>query len=731
MALWLPNRIMLVTVLGCLAASALVLWLVLSQPWLGIRIEAKPGDDALQIVAVHPDGPGRALTASSPLTAIGFGATGQRITLQTSDLIEEPDLFDTYEQVRQFMERQSALAAVLRGKQVALQSGDVSVVTPSTRPLGDLPAAFWVQLVTGIGCLLIGGWVLALRPADVAARLFALAGLMIMLSAFAAAVYSSRELAIDGGLFRVLSAFNHIGALGFGMAMIMLFLCYPKRLVPLRALWVVVAITVVWQAADILRLPPSQAIGSQLPTLLYMLTIVVLIGVQWFANRGDPRARGALRWLGLSVIVGAGAFVLLIIAPILAESAPVMQQGYAFGFFLIIYAGLALGVARYRLFDLDEWAFRIMFYAIGVAALLAIDAVLLLILHFQRDISLSIALLSVAFIYLPLRDMFWRRLVTRTPVENHELFRSIVDISFATSPQERSDRWRELLQRLFDPLMIQPLDAPINDVRMQNEGLELLLPVIADTPALLLRYPWNGRRLFSTAHLQLARELVRLMRYTEENRTAYERGSIEERRRIARDLHDDVGARLLSGLYKTEIADTQRVLREALADIRTIVGGLSAGHRPLGQIIAALRHETGERLAAVGVELRWSLAATDESQSLLDYRVYRNLISAHREIVSNVIRHAQAKNVDVSIEQVDGCIRATISDDGIGFSANDEENHPRGSGLRGMSRRLADLDGSLTIRPVTSGTSVEIRIPLNPVETSTSVTEAAGSARPA
>ncbi|MEZ5764031.1 MAG: hypothetical protein R3D69_07075 [Xanthobacteraceae bacterium] len=69
----------------------------------------------------------------------------------------------------------------------------------------------------------------------------------------------------------------------------------------------------------------------QLPTLLAMLSIVGIVACNRFVNRGDPRARAALGWLGLSVIVGAGAFVSLIIAPILFDPVPPLHQGYAFG----------------------------------------------------------------------------------------------------------------------------------------------------------------------------------------------------------------------------------------------------------------------------------------------------------------------------------------------------------------------------------------------------------------
>jgi len=714
MALWLPNRIIQATLLLCVAIVSLTLWTALHQPWLGLSLNLSPETQAITLVGIHPAGPSRGIAAPARLAAVGS------VVLEPDDLVEEPDMFESYEQTIRFLRRQSAIANLLRQPDVSLRlaggaSGAadiVAVVKPASRPIGDLPAAFWVQLVTGVGTLLIGVFVLALRPADLATRLFALSGAMIALSALTAAVYSSRELAIDGSQFRILSALNHAGSLGFGMAMISLFLIYPRRLVPLPALWIVPAVFAPWLAADILRLAPTQTIGSQLPTLIEMLLIVAVVLVQWIVNRRDPRARAALAWLGLSVIVGAGAFVSLVIAPILIQSVPAIQQGYAFGFFLLIYAGLSLGVARYRLFDLSEWAFRIGFYTGGMLLLFAIDAALILLLQMQQATSLGVAILFVGFAYLPLRNTLWSRFVARQSLADHEIFRSVIDVSLANTAPERSARWRALLDKLFDPLAIEESGEAVSAVDVLDEGVELLLPPVADTSALAIRYPWQGRRLFSTPHQDLARELVRLLRYTEESRHAYERGSREERNRIARDLHDDVGARLLSGLYKTEIGDTHSVLRDAIADIRTIVSGLSVERPVLGDVIAALRHESGERLGAAGIDLHWPIAANDDSVTPLDYRIYRCFVSAHREAISNVIRHARARNVEIRVSEADGLLHITVADDGIGIDPVYAAGSPSGHGLRGIIQRVGDIGGNAGIRPQRTGTAVEITLPL-------------------
>ena len=719
MDFWLPSRILRVAVLICAAASLAVLLTVLRQPWLGLTLAGHQAGEGIRIVAVHPAGPSHGRIAPGRLVAIApASAPGQTVPLDALDVIEEPDVLDSYGAIRALFAKQTSLAGVLASGEVALhvvpEGGTAAVVTvaPGRRPVTSLPSAFWVQLVTGMGSLLIGAWVLAMRPRDLPTRFFALSGAMILISAFAAAVYSTRELALDGAVFRLLAALNGFGALGFGAAMICLFLIYPRRLAPTWVLWLVCAVMALWSLANIAHLPPNPQFGLQLPTALEMLGIVALIIAQRFAVRRDARGRAVLRWLGLSVIVGALPFILLIISPVLFDASPALQQGHAFGFFLLIYAGLALGVSRYRLFDLDEWAFRILFYAGGLLALVAADALLILLLQMQPAASLGLSLLLVGFLYLPLRGVLWERLVVRRGVESHELFETVVDIAFAASATERSRLWRALLARLFEPVEMTAMDEAPVAAGIRRDGLDLAIPAVADTPALALRYGWAGRRLFGTRDAKLAEQLVRMMRYSQESRSEFERGRSEERQRIARDLHDDVGARLLSGLHKREVDDVQNVLRDALADIRSIVGGLSAERLPLSQILAALRHETGERLEMAGIELSWRTDGEEDADPLLDYPVYRGLISLHRELVTNVIRHAGARSVEIALTLGENGLTMHVRDDGVGLPTQGDMEARAGTGLRGMTRRVAELGGTLGFEARDSGTGIAVKLPL-------------------
>jgi hypothetical protein len=396
-----PMRRLLAASALCALLSLLGLAAALSVPSLGLRFDVPTGNSKLvQAVDIDPAGPARDVMDSSTVRALR-SSDGARIELEAVDLIEESDFLSSYAEIERFFARQGELAQLLAQPALTLElelpSGErvAREITPRPRRVRDLPAAFWLQLAIGTAAFLVSAWVWALRHTEAAARWLALVGGSIFVFAGAAAIYSTRELALPSLAHRVLSALNHAGALTFGAAMIALFLTYPRPLVRARWLAGLFALVALWVVADIARLVPDPATGNQLPTLLEMLAILAAIAAQAFATRRDPRGRAALRWLGLSVVLGAGGFVALVIAPVLIGGIPPISQGAAFVLFLLIHVGVALGVARYRLFELDEWAFRLLFYLGALLALLGLDALLVLAFQLDPGPSLGLAVLAI------------------------------------------------------------------------------------------------------------------------------------------------------------------------------------------------------------------------------------------------------------------------------------------------------------------------------------------------
>lgn len=711
-----PNTLLLGVVSFCILVAVGSILGSSSPIWMGLGFRAQRETDLLVVKSVFPGGPGDRMDvrAGDQLLAIG-SAKDQPLGLRASDLKEENGE-QTQAGVRASMQNYERVAWAVKNGPLKLVLKDTlgqvrTVELPmQRRPLSSLPADFWANLSFGLLATLICGWVWALRPRELATQLFGLTGVSMLGFTTGWAVHSTVELAMHPSLLLLARYSNHIGAVAYGGAMIAFFLCYPKRLVRLPLHLLMPLAILLWCLIPLLPGNPARENSGQLFTVIEMALIIVAIGLQGWATRGDPAARAVTRWLGLSVIVGAGAFIGSVAVPASIGRPALIDPRFSLGFFLIIYVGMAIGLRRHKLFELDQWAFRILFYLGAGASLLVMDAIFVFMLRATPEFSLGAALLLVAFVYLPLRDAIWRRIVARSSLKEHEMFAAVAQVALTHQTEARASRWRDLQQQIFEPLEIRAVvDGAPERAVILADGVELVLPVAAGAPALSLRYPWRGRGLFGATHLALAEQLATLLRQLEAGRDAYGRGVLEERLRIARDLHDDVGARLLSGLHRQDLNQTHEAMRGAIFDLRTIVSGLSGKELVLSNVLADLRHETAERLEAAGLALEWPPSHLDGPDILASYRVYKNLTSACREIVSNAIRHAHASSVMVSVSYTTERLEMSIGDDGVGLR---REPGGRRSGLANLERRISDLGGEISFPQVERGTLIRLSLPL-------------------
>jgi two-component system, NarL family, sensor histidine kinase UhpB len=168
----------------------------------------------------------------------------------------------------------------------------------------------------------------------------------------------------------------------------------------------------------------------------------------------------------------------------------------------------------------------------------------------------------------------------------------------------------------------------------------------------------------------------------------------QERQRIAADLHDDLGAKLLT-MAQTSTRDTgertAQMARQALDEMRLSVRGMTAEPSLAHEVLADWRAETMQRLDSAGIEATWT---SDEPSAdlVLPARLQVQLTRVLREAVSNVIRHSQAKRCELELQFVDNAVELRIADDGRGL-AHVQADNP-GHGLMNIERRARKLGGS-------------------------------------
>lgn len=699
--------------------TALTMLVAMRNPHLGLLLELDA--DAGTVLVSGSSGPAAeaGIPSGSRMISIATAADPtDAILLEPLDLIDEPDTLD-YATYDRFVDRQGELNGMLSAGPVAVTVAEPgrdprSVVAQATawRPISALPFAFWYQIACAVIICVIGAWVQCLSPRDGKVRFFAFAGYGVALAVFSAAAYSTRELALSEPVFRSLTILNNIGAMSFGIGMIGLFARYPVDLKIARLTNGLIGLFVLWIFATHLRIFYDVGLGTvgYLGILCEMIAIIVLTGAQYVATRRDLPARRALTWLGVSVILGAGAFVLLVAVPLLVGLNVVLPQGYAFGFFVLIYLGVALGLTRYRLFELDRWAFSIFTYVLAAFLFAAIDFTLIGMLALTPAVSLGITAVLVGLLYLPVRNFLMARYLARKELDPLALYRASTEIALQTSGEARAERWRQALVDYFEPLHADtPEDVGQRPV-IGDDGATLVLPAYDWSPPLRLRHPKRGRALFGAPHLAVVEDFARLVAAAEEQRDAYDRGVKEERGRIGRDLHDSVGARLLSSLRATDDTDARQMVRNALGDIREIVGGLSDRRETLANIIAELRAETMERLDDGTVE--WPLSEADRSGLVLPYLVFRNFTSAHRELVTNVIKHAPGADIAVTTELLGDRLVHTVENTLPGTASHENRRAFSGNGLENIAARARQTGGQFDYQVTPKAFIATISLPV-------------------
>ena len=201
----------------------------------------------------------------------------------------------------------------------------------------------------------------------------------------------------------------------------------------------------------------------------------------------------------------------------------------------------------------------------------------------------------------------------------------------------------------------------------------------------------------------------------------------DERRRIARDLHDEFGSRL-SGIalqgeaatqagqisptaYSDIVAMTRRV-RGLIGTLDEVVWATNPANDSLANVVAYLSDYTEDFLSPTAIHCRLEVPATSELPAItLTAQTRHNLLLATKEALNNSIRHAGAQTTWLKIQIKSGWLVVEIADDGKGFDPT--ETRAGGNGLLNFTNRMELIHGTAEIQSQTGqGTTIRLKIPL-------------------
>ena len=186
----------------------------------------------------------------------------------------------------------------------------------------------------------------------------------------------------------------------------------------------------------------------------------------------------------------------------------------------------------------------------------------------------------------------------------------------------------------------------------------------------------------------------------------------KERKRIAADLHDDLGAKLLTIVHTSESERISTLAREALEEMRLSVRGLTGKPMRLADALADWRAETVSRLGQANIEADWR-GPPEEVDQLLPARGFVQTTRILREAVSNIIKHSGASHCKVRCSISEHEFGLLVQDNGKGIPMELDGKLDRGHGMSSMKHRAKQMQGQCLVESGPGyGTVIRLTLPL-------------------
>jgi signal transduction histidine kinase len=686
------DRVRKLLLLGLLGAALVALWLrmMASDPHLPLVLQTA-GDGSV-LLAASPDAAlqpaiGRTLQAL-------VLADGRRIAATAGLLWHSPRwVADDAERHDLLAQRVLLGQALLQPAVMAQFDGGLQLsLLPRPRGLAGLGPLAWALCILALALYLAAAVVVLAQPGP-AALLYMVLAVAQSLNLLLIGASRLPGLGVPGGLEWLDLGWRLAADLVAAAALVHVLLLYPRRHPRAHALgllaWMVAGACLAWLLLDM----PAHLWWWAQGVVLAAGGVAALLLRRHHGQSGQPLARQLQRL----VVAGTCTLLLFTLAMALAGNrgdVPYHLATFGSLAWMVFFASLLmLGpfLARSRRL-LRE--FSLLAGVSTVAASLTL--LFLAILGLQPVVALGLSLVVSLVVYLLARPWLLQQLAGSGQLSAERMFDSVYRAARALeqSPGQVAQQLGGLLREVFDPQELARSQRSASRVRVAADGSTLVVPVPhppgQPAGALVLRYAQQGRRLFTLADVQLCERLLDQLRRAEAYDRAVEHGRAEERARIAQDLHDDIGARLLTLMYKAQDDEIEEYIRHTLQDLKTLTRGLAAGNQRLSHAAAEWKADITQRLQAAGCSLHWSFSA-DRDITLTAVQ-WSGLTRVLRELVNNVISHARASQVEISLHLDRGRLVLVVSDDGIG---QQPQLWAHGLGLGGVRKRVKLLAGQV------------------------------------
>ena len=691
---WRRRALVLAALAGCVAVF-----------WLARWMAATPQVDAQWTAGSD----GRLVLQSSPLPALrshqgqavlALGAPGGQAMAVDALLLHHSPRWQVDDAARASqVQQQQRVAAWLAAGALRLRLADGTEIDVASGPRGyaSLGVLFWP--LAGLALVLyLFGVVVVLARAQLRNLLYLAAALCQGANLLFIAMETARGLGVppmpqhfDPTLRLALDACT-------GAAIVHAYALHPRRLPQARgialAAWSLATLGVLALAA----LQPAQLWWwSQGLCLALGMGALAVIG---HSHRSEPNPYAMV--MRRFSLIALATLVLVTAAVALASKLPEVAHGVAVGAAVAWYLFLASLLLLTPFLSRSRRLLREFAMLAGISTVAtSVDLLFVAVFSVGPFTSLAVAVFVALAVYAGARQYIVNHMLGNSMLTTERTFEHLYRAAreLQSHPRRYPAMLARLLGELFEPLEMRRVDRVPARARLVGGGSALVVPVRpaddAGKPptALALRFAQRGQRLFTQEDARLADRVVEQLRRAVAYDQAVERGRHEERVRIAQDLHDDIGARLLTLMYQAQTPEMEDYIRHTLKDLKTLTRGLAAAEHRLSHASAEWKSDLTHRLTAARVELDWS--CNHDRDLRMTVVQWSALTRVLRELVSNALYHGNATRIEVALHLEGPRLSLRVADDGQG---REPAAWSHGLGLGGVRKRVKLLGGQVSWR---------------------------------
>ena len=706
---------------ACLWAFTLVaLFQVFARmPYVGGVFEADIPGHAMVLTSMK---------AGDPLAQSGI-QIGQRITeIESASGARQPltgreailgrHQTHTFAQYNETLDVKAQTYAMLEEGKFTLvgpNGAQFEVIEQRDPPLTNMDFAIFLKMLLALAVIMVavGIWVFA--TPSFAVRMLALSGLGLATNMICGAFLELTEITVPPQVFHTAISIASWGGATFAYALLAVIWHFPRPIsrfpwaIVLLGIGVLLQLNIAFQAFE---LPIN---SFEIAHLIPAPVAVVASTLQWRNTRGKPLERASVIWFSLSIYGLVTIVLALYSIPVILDIPPILGPSFANVFLALIFFGIALGTLRYRLFDVHKiWLLVIMWLIAGLL-FVALDIALAYALGLDQSQAVPFALLVAGWIYFPMRTKLSELLLGNREIKVSEHIPEMLErFNSVRNPEEVDGRFVNFLKSTFGAREVASIDPiHLENAQIENHGLFLRVPMVTEGRSMKLVGRANGRQLFSTAEKNAAETFLRLVRAIHAGNVRENTRLENERRRITRDLHDDVGGKLLSLIYQSPDTATADRAQDALQALKeTVYVVENTDEIDFESAWATLMDDVAAAFPGFQVAEEAPVVSR-----ILTAREYVNLKRIFQELISNALKYARPGTVKVS-RRVDA-----LDDIYIRFENTSEQQPDKSlSGMRGLiniRERTLEMGGDITVdQPEGSENHfvLELCLPSHPVE---------------